>query len=100
MMFRTVFFGWHVVAAAFTIATFSFGVGYYGPSVFLSVLHEERGWPVSVVSAAITVHFLVSAILVMRLPEAHRRFGIAAVTLGGAAALVIGMFCWSVAEAP
>jgi cyanate permease len=31
-----VFLGWTVVAAAFTIATFSFGVGYYGPSVFLT----------------------------------------------------------------
>jgi MFS family permease len=97
---RAVFFGWKVVAAAFTVATFSFGVGYYGPSVFLNVLHEEHGWPVSVISAAITVHFLVSAILVTRLPDAHRMLGVASVTFGGAAALVIGMFCWSVADAP
>jgi len=36
---RTVFFGWKVVATAGTVATFTFGIGYYGPSVFLNVLH-------------------------------------------------------------
>ena len=89
---RPVFFGWKVVATAFTVATFTFGVGYYGPSVFLNVLHQEHGWSVSVISWAITVHFLVSAILVARLPDAHRRFGVASVTLAGVAVLAIGMF--------
>jgi MFS family permease len=97
---RPIFFGWKVVATAFTVATFTFGVGYYGPSVFLNVLHQEHGWSVSVISWAITVHFLVSAILVARLPDAHRRFGVASVTLAGVAALAIGMFCWSLAGAP
>ena len=97
---RTVFFGWQVVAAAFTIATFTFGIGYYGPSVFLNVLHQQRGWPVSVISIAVTVHFLVSAVLVIRLPAAHRWFGLALVTQAGVAALVIGMIGWSLAVAP
>jgi MFS family permease len=48
----------------------------------------------------ITVHFLVSAVLVARLPEAHRRFGIAAVTQVGAVALVVGMCGWSLAPSP
>jgi MFS family permease len=98
--FRSVFFGWKVVAASFTIAAFTFGVGLYGPSVFLNVLHQQRGWPVSVVSVGLTVHFLVSGILVARLPDAHRRFGVAAVTQAGVAALVVGMFGWSLAGAP
>jgi MFS family permease len=68
--------------------------------VFLNVLHQERGWPVSVISITITVHFLVSAVLVTRLPEAHRRFGVASVTQAGVAALAIGMVCWSLAGAP
>jgi MFS family permease len=97
---QPVFFGWKVVATACTIATCAFGIGYYGPSVFLSVLHEQRGWPVSIISAAITVHFLCSAVLVTRLPEAHRRFGVARVTQIGLAALVCGMLLWSLATAP
>ena len=93
----SMFFGWKVVLTAFTVATFTFGFGYYGPAVFLDVLHQERGWPVSIIAIAITVHFLVSAALVARLPEAHRRFGIAAVTAAGAVALVVGMCGWSLA---
>ena len=88
--FPSVFFGWKVVAVAFMVATCTFGVGYYGPAIFLNVLHQERGWSVSIISAAITVHFLVSAVLVARLPDAHRRFGIATTTQAGVAALVIG----------
>ena len=42
---RSSFFGWRVVAAAFVVAVFGCGVGFFGPSVFLNVLHERRGWP-------------------------------------------------------
>jgi predicted MFS family arabinose efflux permease len=97
---RSIFFGWKVVLTAFTVATFTFGFGYYGPAVFLNVLHQQRGWPVSIIATAITVHYLVSAVLVARLPEAHRRFGIAAVTQAGAVALVVGMCGWSLAASP
>jgi hypothetical protein len=82
-MVRPVFFGWRVVAAAFSVASFTFGIDYYGPPVFLNALHQERGWPISVISVAITLHFLVSAVFVTRLPDAHRRFGVASVDQGG-----------------
>jgi hypothetical protein len=98
--FQPIFFGWKVVATAFVVATFTFGVGYYGPSIFLNILHQQRGWSVFVVAWAITLHFLVSAILVAWLPEAHHRFGIALTTFVGIAALAFGMLCWSVALAP
>ena len=44
---RSIFFGWKVVITAFVVATFTFGVGFYGPSVFLNILHQQHGWPVS-----------------------------------------------------
>ena len=97
---RPIFFGWKVVATGFIVSAFTFGVGYYGPSAFLNVLHQQRGWPVSVISSAITVHFLVSAVLVTRLPNVHRRFGIATVTQTGTLTLVIGVVGWSLAAAP
>jgi MFS family permease len=97
---KTIFFGWKVVATAFVVATCTFGFGYYGPSIFLDVLHRQHGWPVSLISAAITAHFLVSALLVSWLPDAHSRFGIAPVTQAGVAALVTGMLGWSLADAP
>jgi MFS family permease len=94
------FFGWRVVAAAFTIAVFGWGVGFYGPAIFLNALHEGRGWPVSIISLAITCHFLLSAILVARLPALHRRFGLAAVTRAGAVAAALGAVGWALAVAP
>ncbi|HET7881707.1 MAG TPA: MFS transporter [Acetobacteraceae bacterium] len=95
-----VFFGWKVVVTACAIAACTFGFGYFGPAVFLNVLHAQRGWSISIVSAAITAHFLISALLVQWLPDAHHRFGVAPTTLAGIAALLLGMLGWSLAGAP
>jgi MFS family permease len=94
------FFGWRVVAVAFVFAVFAWGVAFYGPSVFLHALHQAHGWPVSLISAAITTHFLVGAGLVAYLDDAHRRFGIVATTRAGVLALAGGAVSWSLAEAP
>src|SRR6185295_19580288 len=53
------FYGWRVVVAAFVLAVFGWGVGFYGPPIFLHAVREARGWPVSLVSTAVTAHFLV-----------------------------------------
>src|SRR3954449_5651141 len=74
---------WKVAWTAFVVAVFSWGVAFYGPSVFLQTVHAERGWVISIISLAITTNFLFSAVLVLYLPEAHRRFGIAAVIQAG-----------------
>ena len=71
------FFGWRVVWAAFVLAIFGWGVGFYGPPVFLQRIHEARGWPLASRIGAVTVHFLVGAVAVTNLPALHRRFGVA-----------------------
>jgi MFS family permease len=88
-------FGWKVVGAAFLVAVFSWGAGFYGPSVFLQTLHADRGWAISTISSAISTHFLFSAVLVTRLPEAHERFGIANVTQAGVVLSVCGLLAWA-----
>jgi MFS family permease len=95
-----VFFGWKVVATAFVVSVFSWGIGFYGPSVFLHVLHSQHGWPVSAVSAAITAHYLFSAAIVVRLPELHRRVGVAALTRAATGASALGLLGWAFAGAP
>jgi len=95
---QPVFFGWRVVSAAFTIAVFAWGIGFYGPSVFLRALHVERGWSMAWVSAAISAHFVVSAGLVAYLSDVHRRFGIVVVTRAGIITLAAGMLAWALAE--
>jgi len=94
------YFGWKVAWAASVIAACGAGAGLYGPSVFLPVLHATRGWNVSVISTAITTHFLLSACIIVYLPELHRRYPLAAVTRAGAMACALGVITWSLAQAP
>jgi MFS family permease len=94
------FFGWSVAWSAFTIAVFAWGIGFYGPSVFLQSLHESQGWPISQISMAITAHFLLSAIIIAYLPEIHRRLGIAKTTFLGAAVTAAGLILWSSSREP
>jgi MFS family permease len=94
------FFGWRVVWAAFTVAVFGWGVGFYGPSVFLQVLHKARGWPISLISGAITCHFLLSAAIVARLPKIYQRFGLVLATRIGGLSTGLGVFAWAVATEP
>lgn len=86
----SIFFGWKVVAAAFLVAVFAWGLGFYGPSIYVNQLVREKGWPISLVSGAVTVHFLFGAVLVLGLDDAHRRFGLAAVTRVGVISFGIG----------
>ena len=67
----TRFYGWRVVAAVFVLATFGWGLGFSGPSIYLQTARETRGWPVSLVSAAVTVHFLIGALVIPNLPRLY-----------------------------
>jgi MFS family permease len=94
------FFGWHVVAATFLLAVFGWGVGFYGPPVFLYAVVSRTGWPVAMVSAAVTVHFLVGAVVVANLPRLYRRFGVPQLTVTGATILALGIIGWGLAAEP
>jgi len=63
-------------------------------------LRETKGRPLSVISTAITVHFLIGAVIGANLPEFHRRFGAATVTKAGALCLATGVLGWAGAAAP
>jgi MFS family permease len=97
---KNTFYGWRVVGAAFVLGVFGLGMGFHGPAIYLHAVHESRGWPLALVSTAVTVHFLVGAVVVANLPALHRRFGIPAVTKAGAILLAVGVFGWAVAAAP
>jgi hypothetical protein len=94
------FYGWRVVGAAFIVAIFGWGLGFYGPPVYLHAVRELRGWSLALVSVAVTAHFLIGAIVVANLPKLYRRFGVSAVTKAGALALGAGVTGWAVAQAP
>lgn len=97
---KTIFYGWRVVAGAFVVALFGWGIGFYAPSVYLQATIDKHGWPIGLVSAAVTFHFALGALAVAQLPRLHKRFGVARVTLAGAVSLAIGVIAWAHAEAP
>ena len=68
--------------------------------MLLLTLHASKGWPVAMISSAITAHFLGGAALIVYLPEAHRSIGLAQTTIIGAVLAGAGIVAWSVASAP
>jgi hypothetical protein len=97
---RVPFFGWRVVSAAFVLAIFGWGLGFYGPPVYLHAVRETRGWPLTLVSMALTVHYLFGAIVIANLPTLYRRFGVPAITKAGVVSLASGIVGWAVAQDP
>ena len=55
--------GWLVVAAAFLVALYGFGLGFYGPGIYLAALKALHGWPTSELSSAITTYYVLGATL-------------------------------------
>ncbi|MBB1593546.1 MFS transporter [Achromobacter sp. UMC46] len=94
------FFGWKVLAATFTLAVFGWGVGFYGPPVFLHAVVQRTGWSVALVSGAVTLHFLAGTVVVANLPRLYRRAGVPQTTFGGAVLLALGVAGWALAQAP
>jgi predicted MFS family arabinose efflux permease len=67
--------GWRIVAVCFLVATFGWGLGFYGQSVYVAELHRLHGWPASLISAGTTFFYLFGALLVVFVSEAIRSFG-------------------------
>jgi len=95
-----IFFGWKVVATAFTVTFFSAGIDLFGPPVYLHVLHAQHGWPISLISSAITTHFLAGAATLAYLANRYGRYGTATITRAGVAASAFGVVCWATASMP
>src|SRR5262245_11145340 len=94
------FYGWRIVGAAFVLAIFGWGLGFYGPPVYLHAIQATRGWSVALVSTAVTVHFLIGALVVASLPVLYRRLGVPVITKLGAVSLAIGITGWALAREP
>jgi predicted MFS family arabinose efflux permease len=94
------FYGWTIAWVAFVVAVFAWGIGFYGPSVYLQTLHTAHGWSISAISGAITMHFLCSAAIVAYLPDIHRRLGIANTVAAGALLTAAGICAWANVTAP
>jgi len=55
--------GWLVVALAFLVAVFSWGLGFYGLGIYLVELRARFGWSAADIATAITVYYILGAAL-------------------------------------
>jgi MFS family permease len=88
---RRLYHGWRVVAAAFLIALFGWGLGFYGPGIYLVALEERHGWPGAEISFAITTYYLAGATLILFGGAAFERLGAPCVVMAGAVAMAAGV---------
>jgi len=80
--------GWQIVAAAFVVALFGFGLGFYGPGIYLVALKARNGWSAAELSPAITAYYVLGAILLFFwVGPVFDRLGARVVVTVGAAAL-------------
>jgi predicted MFS family arabinose efflux permease len=81
--------GWRIVAVCFLVATFGWGLGFYGQSVYLAELQRLHGWPASLISSGTTFFYLFGAIIVVFVSEAMRAFGPRNCLLAGVLAMAV-----------
>ncbi|WP_339492107.1 MULTISPECIES: MFS transporter [unclassified Pseudomonas] len=97
-MTHTRFFGKTVLACTFILAIIGWGIGFYGPPIYMQAVMERTGWPIAQVSAAVTLHFLSGTLVIANLPRLYARFGIPTITLLGSIVLGIGVNIWAQAN--
>lgn len=69
------FYGWRIVAVCLVASVFANGLGLFGAGVYLHALVEQKGWPTGLVSGAITLFYVVSALLLIPVGGILGRFG-------------------------
>lgn len=89
------FFGQTILTCTFILAMIGWGVGFYGPPIYMQAVMDCTDWPVAQVSAAVTLHFLSGTLIIANLPRIYVRFGVPAITLLGSIVLAVGMNIWA-----
>ncbi len=85
-----IYHGWLVVGTAFLIAFFGWGIGFYGPGIYLVALQQRHGWPTADIASAITTYYLLGATLILFAGGIFERFGARCVVSAGATAMACG----------
>ena len=84
--------GWLVVAGAFLVALYGFGLGFYGPGIYLVALNTLHGWPISELSSAITTYYVLGAtLLFFWVGPLFERHGARKVVVVGTVAMACGV---------
>jgi MFS family permease len=95
-----IYHGWLVVGTAFLIALFGWGIGFYGPGIYLVALQQRHGWPTADIASAITTYYLLGATLILFAGGMFERFGARRVVSAGATAMACGAVLLSFVSRP
>ena len=85
------FYGWRVVGVCFVAALFTWGLGVFGGSIYLSELGHAHDWPTTLVSSALTVFYLANALSLPTIGAAIDRWGAQPVIVIGTFLLAAGV---------
>lgn len=85
------FYGWRVVAACFVIAAFAWGLGTFGASVYLQAVTAAHGWSIADVALAVTLFYLVSALVQRTVGRGIDRWGPRPVLMLGTVSMAAGV---------
>jgi MFS family permease len=72
---KSMFYGWWLVAAYLVVAAISWSLGTFGMGVYIHTLAIYRGFPIHLVSSAVTLSFMVNAATLTIIGTATARFG-------------------------
>jgi MFS family permease len=93
--------GWLVVAAAFLVALYGFGLGFYGPGIYLVALKALHGWPIAELSSAITTYYVLGAtLLFFWVGPLFDRHGARKIVLAGTVAMACGTVLLALVNRP
>ena len=83
---------WLVVAAAFLVALFGFGLGFYGPGIYLVALKARHGWSIGQLSSVITTYYVLGAsLLFFGVGSLFELYGARKVLIVGIVAMSMGL---------
>jgi len=86
------FYGWWIVVACLLAALIGNALGLFGAGIYLLAVTATNGWPIALVSGAVTLLYVVSAVLLIPVGSGIRRHGpqlfiaLGGVTMAGAVA--------------
>jgi MFS family permease len=86
-----VFYGWWIVAACMISALVGNALGLFGAGVYLHEVVAANGWTTGLVSGAITMFYILSALLLIPVGSAIKRFGPRPITAIAGIALAGGV---------
>ena len=93
--------GWLVVAGAFLVAMFGFGLGFYGPGIYLVVLKARHGWSTGELASAISVYYVLGAgLLFFVVGPLFDRWGARTVVIIGTVAMACGVVSLTLVARP